>query len=59
MSNKVKDRDTRNRTYYFFNSFINKKNLFQIILKGVELIQFATLTGCRPLRILIQPPHSY
>ena len=26
MSNKVKDIDIKNRTYYFFNDFINIKN---------------------------------
>ena len=26
MSNKVKDIDTKNRTYYFFNDFINTEN---------------------------------
>ena len=30
MSNKVKDMDIRNRTYYFFNDMINIKNLIQI-----------------------------
>ena len=27
MSNKVKDADIKNRTYYFFNYIINIKNL--------------------------------
>ena len=33
MSNKVKDIDIRNCTYYFFNDIINTKNFDQIILK--------------------------
>ena len=27
MSNKVKDKDIKNRTYYFFNDIINMKNI--------------------------------
>ena len=33
MSNKFKDIDIKNRTYYFFDDIINIKNLIQIILK--------------------------
>ena len=33
MSNKVKDIDIKNRTYYFFNYVTNIRNLIQIILK--------------------------
>ena len=33
MSNKVKDIDIKNRTYYFFIDIINVKILIQIILK--------------------------
>ena len=32
MSNKVKDIDIKNRTYFFFDDIINIKNLIQIIL---------------------------
>ena len=33
MSNKVKDIDIKNRTYYFFIDIINVKILIQTILK--------------------------
>ena len=33
MSNKVKDIDIKNRTYYFFNDIINIKHFYPIILK--------------------------
>ena len=33
ISNKIKDIDIKNRTYFFFNDIINKKNLIQVILK--------------------------
>ena len=33
MTNKVKDIDIKNRTYYFFNDIINIKKMTQIILK--------------------------
>ena len=38
MSNKVKDTDIKNRTYYFFNDIINIKNfdsniIIKILLK--------------------------
>ena len=33
MSNKIKDIDIKNCTYYFFNDIINTGNLVGIILK--------------------------
>ena len=36
MSKKVKDKDIKNRTYYFFNDFINIKNLIQITLTQMK-----------------------
>ena len=37
MNNKVKERDIRNQTYYFFDDTINIKNFdIQIILKQMK-----------------------
>ena len=36
MSNKVKDIDIKNRTYYFFNDIINTENFDQITLKQIK-----------------------
>ena len=33
MSNKVKDIDIKNQTYYFFNDVIDIKKLIQTVLK--------------------------
>ena len=47
MSNKAKDIDIQNCTYYFFNDFINMKKLFGIILKQMKkhtkMFLFSTL----------------
>ena len=36
MSNKVKQIDIKNQTYYIFDDIINIKNLIQIILKQMK-----------------------
>ena len=36
MSNKVKDVNIKNHTYYFFNDIINIKILIQIVLKQMK-----------------------
>ena len=36
MSNKVKDIDIKNRTYYFFNNIINIENFYQNNIKVDE-----------------------
>ena len=33
MSNKVKDIDSKNRTYYFFNDIINTENFYPTNVK--------------------------
>ena len=62
MSNKVKDIDIKNRTYYFFNDMINKKNfdpnnikLDEKSYKNILLyyIRYVTIKDLKYVKIIV------
>ena len=43
MSNKVKDIDIKNQTYYFFNDIINIKNILKYMKSHTEIFLLTIL----------------
>ena len=72
MSNKVKEIDIKNRTYYFFDDMINIKNKSKIDEKSckniciyfigyltLRVLSYATINSVKPLYLSINKMNGY
>ena len=64
MNNKVKDRDIKSQTYYFFKDIITTKNVDQIFIYyiryvTIKYLKYVKINSANPLYLIFSNMNGY